>query len=69
MNSDENTKKKTWSYRNGLSICFISIFLITLGAQAITGWKVHNSELEDLHVAAIPLATYLCSGHFISATF
>lgn len=69
MYNVENIKKKKWFYRNGLSVCFILLFLITLGAQAFTGWKVHNSELEDLHAAAVPFSTYLCSGHFISATF
>jgi len=62
-------KGKSWLYRNGLSIFFISIFLITLIAQALTGWKEHNSELEDLGSSELSFQTYLCSGHFISATF
>lgn len=62
-------QKKTWLYRNGLSVFFITIFLITLAAQAITGWKEHNNEIRENGAAAINLQTYLCSGHFISATF
>ncbi|RBQ12092.1 DUF6766 family protein [Pedobacter miscanthi] len=62
-------KGKSWLYRNGLSIFFISIFLITLIAQALSGWKEHNSELEDFGSSELSFQTYLCSGHFISATF
>jgi hypothetical protein len=56
-------------YRNGLTIVFLSLFLITLGAQALTGWKQHNKELKDEQAKEISLNTYLRSGHFISATF
>jgi len=69
MATNKKYPKKTWLYRNGLSVFFISIFLITLFAQAITGWKEHNSELQDLGASALGLGTYLSSGHFISATF
>ena len=69
MATNKKYPKKTWLYRNGLSVFFISIFLITLFAQAITGWKEHNSELQDLGAKALDLRTYLCSGHFILATF
>lgn len=60
---------KSYLYRNGLSLVFISLFLITLGAQALTGWKQHNQELEEVKQREITLTTYLRSGHFISATF
>ena len=56
-------------YKNSLSLIFVSLFVITLIAQAITGWHVHNTELEDNKAAAINFAEYLNSGHFISATF
>jgi hypothetical protein len=62
-------KEKSFFYRNGLSLVFISLFLLTLGAQAFTGWKTHNQELEDDGQEEIGINTYLQSGHFISATF
>jgi hypothetical protein len=62
-------KKQTFLYRNGLSIVFISLFLITLMAQAFTGWKEHNQELADENGKEIGFGTYLYTGHFISATF
>jgi len=61
--------KKTWLYRNGLSVTFISLFVFTLLAQAITGWKEHNSELSDQGASPISFNNYLHTGHFISATF
>lgn len=62
-------KKYSFFYRNGLTIVFFSIFLITLIAQAYTGWETHNEELQEEQVNEISFGTYLKSGHFIAATF
>jgi hypothetical protein len=62
-------KKNSFFYRNGLTLVFMSLFLITLSAQALTGWKQHNEDLKENSVKEITLGTYLRSGHFISATF
>lgn len=62
-------KKYSFLYRNGLSIVFISLFVITLIGQALTGWKEHNKELQETGAAEIVLREYLHTGHFISATF
>jgi hypothetical protein len=63
--------KKSYSfwYRNSLTIVFTALFVITLAAQALTGFNVHNQELEEAGKSALSLGTYLFSGHFISATF
>ncbi|WP_439558716.1 DUF6766 family protein [Dyadobacter sp.] len=61
--------KHSFFYRNSLSIVFITLFLVTLAGQAITGWHEHNSELEQDNAAPIGFTAYLQSGHFISATF
>jgi hypothetical protein len=55
--------------RNGLTLFFLAIFIITLVAQAITGWKENNLEVTEEGGQAIPFIAYLGSGHFISATF
>lgn len=62
-------KKHSFLYRNGLTLTFLALFLITLVAQALTGWKEHNQVLKEEKANEINLATYLQSGHFISATF
>jgi len=62
-------KKHTFFYRNGLSIVFTIMFLVTLGAQALTGWKEHNKDLQDEHASELSFGTYLGTGHFISSTF
>lgn len=61
--------KHSFFYRNGLTIVFLSLFIVTLMAQALTGWKEHNTELKEDQRQEIGLGTYLQSGHFISATF
>lgn len=63
------SSKHSYFYRNGLTIVFLSLFIITLGAQALTGWEQHNQDLKEEHAREITLGTYLKSGHFISATF
>jgi hypothetical protein len=64
-----STRKQSYFYRNGLTIVFLSLFIVTLAAQALTGWKQHNQDLSEEHAQEIGLGTYLQSGHFISATF
>ena len=64
-----NQKKYSYLYRNGLTIVFLTLFIATLAAQALTGWKKHNQDLQEDHAPEIGLTTYLQSGHFISATF
>jgi len=65
----KNKKKYSFFYRNGLSIVFLCFFVITLFAQALTGWKDYNQELSDKNVPEINLSRYIKTGHFISATF
>jgi hypothetical protein len=62
-------KKHSFFYKNGLSLFFLFLFLITLGGQALTGWKEHNEELKDKNAKELSLSTYVQTGHFISATF
>lgn len=62
-------REKSFLYRNGLSLVFLSLFLLTLCAQAITGWNKHNQDLKDEQQPEIGIQTYLQSGHFLSATF
>ncbi|WP_410221196.1 DUF6766 family protein [Pedobacter sp.] len=61
--------KHSFLYKNGLSIFFLSLFLLTLFAQAFAGWKAYNQELIEEHQQMINFFSYLQSGHFISATF
>lgn len=62
-------KKHSYFYRNSLSIVFLSLFIFTLTAQAISGWKTYNKELLQDYQQTIGFVGYLRSGHFISATF
>ncbi|TSD64537.1 hypothetical protein FFF34_011535 [Inquilinus sp. KBS0705] len=62
-------QKRGVFYRNGLSIVFLSLFCITLLAQAYTGWKTHNEELRQEHATELAFVAYLGTGHFISSTF
>ncbi|MEO6287623.1 MAG: DUF6766 family protein [Dyadobacter sp.] len=63
------SSKHSFFYRNGLGMLFLSLFVVTLGAQALTGWQEHNAEREQDHAPAMAFSEYLQSGHFISATF
>lgn len=60
---------KKFLRNNGLSIVFFVLFLITLGAQVITGLKEYNEETVELGGQPLPIGDYLKSGHFIESTF
>ncbi len=47
----------------------MGLFLVTLVAQAVTGWKEHNNDLLDEGGRQLGFVNYLSSGHFISSTF
>ncbi len=60
--------KKILKY-NGLSVAMLLLFILTLIAQIITGFKSHNDEIKNQHGKPFTLKEYLISGHFIEATF
>lgn len=55
--------------RNALSLVLIAIFLICLAGQIAAGHAAWNQELLREGAAPVGWLAYLCSGHFISATF
>lgn len=61
--------KHRFLYRNGLSIVLITMMLISLLGQFLTGWKTLNKELSENGSALLSLGQYIHSGHFIQATF
>lgn len=61
--------KYSFLYRNGLTLFFLFLFVITLGAQALTGWKENNNEIKDKGGHELTFTSYLGTGHFLSATF
>ncbi len=61
--------KKGFFHRNGLSVAFATLFLLSICAQTVTGWKQFNTELQDDHQLPVSLTSYLTSGHFMEATF
>ena len=54
--------------KNGLSIVLLSLFLFTMGGQAITGWGEHNDDGQDHGRPAVSFSQYLTTGHFWEAT-
>ena len=66
---ENRNREYSWIYRNSLSVVFLGLFVITLFAQAFTGWEVHNEKLVEGGRESLAFSEYLRSGHFISATF
>ena len=60
---------KNFLRNNGLSICFLVLFIASLAGQIIFGLKEHNKELLENGSAALTLGAYLTSGHFLQSTF
>ena len=66
----QSKKKYSFFYRNGLTLTFLTLLLVTLAGQIYNGRQEWNQELtERYHQAPLGWAQYLHSGHFISATF
>ncbi len=61
--------QQSFVYKNGLSIIFLILAILTLGSQAITGLSQYNEFLNEHHQASVDIFHYLKSGHFIQATF
>jgi hypothetical protein len=54
---------------NSLSIVFITLFLVSLAGQWLTGFKEYNKEQIEKGQPPLTLGEYSKSGHFIQATF
>jgi hypothetical protein len=63
------TKKKSFVYKNSLSIAFLALFVISIIGQAITGWHQYLEHLKDHNQPIVSFLHYLQTGHFIQATF
>ncbi|WP_419870856.1 DUF6766 family protein [Chryseobacterium sp. CT-SW4] len=61
--------KKSFIYRNSLSIVLITLMIVCLFGQVLTGWRTENKELAEEGEKLLSLGEYLHSGHFIQATF
>ncbi len=55
--------------KNGLTLVFTLLFLLSLVGQFFSGFQEHNHDLEDNHQPPISLSGYVTSGHFLQATF
>jgi|SoiMethySBSTD1v2_1073268.scaffolds.fasta_scaffold11685_7 uncharacterized protein DUF6766 len=54
---------------NGLSLTLFALFLAFTGGQILSGHRAYNEELAEHGHAAVGLARYLTSGHFLEALF
>lgn len=64
------TRTDSFWRNNGLSLVFLALTLVTIGAQALVGWHEHNQDrLEDYHLPTLSFLEYLNTGHFIEAIF
>lgn len=61
--------KHSFFKRNGLSVVLVALMLLFLFAQFLTGFHVHNNQLQENGAPAISLAQYFTNGHFVQATF
>ena len=58
-----------WLRHNSLSLVFLLLFLISLGGQALTGWKEYNEEMKEEGGKTESFTSYLGTAHFYEATF
>ncbi|HST63251.1 MAG TPA: DUF6766 family protein [Longimicrobium sp.] len=54
---------------NGLSLVWLALFVVFLGAQAVSGHRVYNQEQQEHGEAVVGFGGYLTTGHFGEAVF
>ena len=54
---------------NGLTIVLTTLFVLSIVAMGLTGWKAHNAFLVEHGGATLGLSAYLRSGDFASTVF
>ena len=62
-------QKKSFLYRNSLSIVLLLLMIISLAGQFVSGWKTDNEERIENGRPTIEVTDYITSGHFLQATF
>ncbi|TBR12671.1 MAG: hypothetical protein EPO46_04270, partial [Lysobacter sp.] len=55
--------------RNGLSLAFLGLMLVSLVGHALTGWHVENNDRQAHGESARGLGEYLVDDHFLSSLF
>ena len=60
---------KTFLKNNGLSICFLLLFIGSMIGQTVFGLAEYNEERADAGVNSVNIISYLSTGHFLEATF
>jgi hypothetical protein len=60
---------KKFFRNNGLSICFLSLFILSMAGQWLTGHRTYNDSQIKEGKNPVSLSTYSTTGHFIQSTF
>jgi hypothetical protein len=60
---------KSFLRNNGLSIALMSVFMLTLIGQYITGWNVYREDELQHGRTPVALSSYVTEGHFLEALF
>lgn len=60
---------KNFLRNNGLSICFLVLFIGAFMGQIIFGFKEYNKDLAENGVSSITMLSYFSTGHFFESTF
>lgn len=59
----------TFLGRNGLTLAFLALMLLSLVGHALTGWRVENEELREHGQPTESLVEYVGGDHFLSTLF
>lgn len=69
MFTRRNAKRRSFLYRNSLSLCVFGFFLLFWALQAVTGWAEYNEKLLEKSAATVSFLAYLTTGNFVEVTF
>ncbi|MGH2444209.1 MAG: DUF6766 family protein [Chloroflexota bacterium] len=63
------SRLKKFLSNDSMSIALLSMFLVCIASQSITGWFAYNQELRQAHNRSIDYVAYLCTGNFLDGAF
>ena len=66
---DGGTPLRDWLADRALTLVLMTMFLLFLGGQVITGLHEYNSARLEHHQPVVAITAYLGTGHFIEALF
>jgi hypothetical protein len=63
------SKRASWFRENALSLVVLTLFVVALIGQSVSGWLAYNAEQQEHGQDVVRYLPYLATGHFLESVF